>query len=70
MTNFGVINDNYYQPAEDTAWDYFVDWCEENGFDPEAEDFEQWKEDQREMAEEIAAERWADAQREDSWDWD
>ena len=66
--NFGRMNDNYYTPADDSAWDYFLDYCEENDLDPEAEDFEQWKEDQREAAEERASEAAWDAYNERDWE--
>jgi hypothetical protein len=59
------MNDNYYQPREDRAWDHFVDWCDEEGLDPLEEDFEAWVEDMREAAEEAAAEARAEAR----WDY-
>lgn len=40
------------------SWDYFTDYCTENGLDIETEDFDAWLE-QADMAEE---DRW-----EDSW---
>jgi len=61
------MNDNYYQPADSTEWDRFVDYCDDNDLNPLEEDFETWVEEQREAAEEAHAERMADLAREREW---
>lgn len=69
MMNFGAMNDRYYDPPFDPAWDVFVDYCESNGLDPDDEDFDQWVEDQREYAAEQRAEQRADYERERDYDY-
>ena len=43
-----------------TDWDYFIDYCDENDLDPEEEDFDAWRDEQRDRAEDAAAERYLD----------
>lgn len=69
MTNFGAMNDSYYQPNYDPMWDHFVDYCEENDLDPSVEDYDSWVEERIEEAEERAAEMAYEAHREREWDY-
>jgi len=62
------MNDSYYEPVHDRAWDALVDYCDENDLNTDEEDFEAWVEDQREAAEEARAERIAEARKE-GWDY-
>lgn len=66
--NFGRMNDNYYQPADDRAWDAFYDQYDpdEHGEDMDAA-FEVWMEEQEDRAEdarisaaEYARDNWED----------
>lgn len=66
--NFNTQNDNYYQPSPEPYWDAFVDAMEEEGLDPETEDFEAWVENMVEMQEEERAERQMEERRERDWD--
>lgn len=50
--------------------DAFVDYCDENGLDPEVEDFYAWREEQIDRAEDAAAERAIDYMREREMDFD
>lgn len=65
MMNF----DSYYQPPEDRAWDYYVDYCDSNGIEPTGDGFEEWEEVQRDMADDAAIER-AEAAAEDFDAWE
>lgn len=68
MASFGTMNDSYYQPADDRAWDTFVDYCDENNLTVEDEDFDAWVEDQQDRADDEAAERQMEDARERDWD--
>lgn len=50
-----------------SEWDEWIDYCDENGLDPEVEDFYAWRDEQREAAEEAAAERAREAYEERGW---
>jgi len=65
MTNLGNMNDNYYQPADSTGWDYFVDYAESNGIEPTEEAFEEWEDMMRDAAEDAAIARAEEAR--DAW---
>lgn len=57
------MNNSYYEPPEDRAWDDYCDQTDE----PTDEGFEEWKEEQYDRSEDAAIER-AEAARED-WDY-
>lgn len=57
------MNDSYYQPPEDRAWEAYCDETDE----PTEEGFEEWCEEQEDRAEDAAIER-AESAREDRWD--
>ena len=67
--NFGRMNDNYYDPTygDDGMWDRFIDYCDDNDLNVEDEDFDAWMEEQRDRAEDAAAERAMDYARERDW---
>lgn len=67
MSSFSSIEAAYYTPRENHHWDAFVDWCEENGFNYDEEDFDVWVEERMEAAESEAAERAADYAREEGY---
>jgi len=57
------MNDSYYQPADDRAWEAYCDQTDE----PTDEGFEAWMEEEQDRADDAAIER-AEAAREDRWD--
>lgn len=69
MMNFGAMNDRYYEPQHDGAWDAFVDYCESNGLDTDDVDFDQWVEDQMEARDESRAEAQMEARRDRDYDY-
>lgn len=50
-----------------TEWDSFIDYCEAEGLDPEVEDFDAWREEQWDRAEDAAAERFLAHMEELAW---
>ena len=47
-----------------SEWDEWIDYCDENDLDPEVEDFYAWRDEQRDRADDAAAERYLDYLRE------
>jgi len=58
-------SDFYYQPADDRAWEFFVDYCESEEIEPTEDAFEAWEEMMREQAEDAAIARAEEAR--DAW---